>query len=339
MKKLYKPYFLFILLVAICISGCGQYEATSDLVLGGIEIDMPKSDFEDLDYEWVKSEGTHYGYVTLDYSFGVVVTKEGNKVTDVSIHRRKKYSDLEDKVATKYGITLNSPVDEIEKKHGVPIAKNLNPNKTNRGSISYRIKRRDGGYGTLQFTIDLKENKIEKIRIWSMDIYKDYGKTSTDNASVDDNKNVDTKKDVAVDKSERMNAKSNDSLSLGNISLNNKANDINSILGNPISTESKEGNISILKYNDITVYKKNSEIQMLISNSPNAQTSKGIHEGSLISDFVHEYGSDYTTTQYGNLDLHEYNVKDKNGNPCILRFAVEKGDNRVKYISVRRADI
>ena len=125
---------------------------------------------------------------------------------------------------------------------------------------------------------------------------------------------------------------------MGGISLNNSKNEIKSILGNPLSISSKDSNVTVLKYKDVEVYTQKNQIQMIISNSLSAKTSKGIHEGSLISEFVHEYGSDYTITQYGNLDLYEYSVKDNNGNPCILRFAVEKGDNKVKYISIRRAD-
>lgn len=130
----------------------------------------------------------------------------------------------------------------------------------------------------------------------------------------------------------------NDPLSLGGVSLNNTVAEIESILGAPNSTETKNFGTKVLKYNDVEVYITNGKIEMLVSNSPNAKTSKGIHEQSYIDDFTGEYGFDYKQSEYNNLNLMEYNVNDKNGNPCILRFAVAKGDNKVNYISIRRVD-
>lgn len=130
----------------------------------------------------------------------------------------------------------------------------------------------------------------------------------------------------------------NDPLSLGGVSLNNTEAEIKSILGTPNNTETKNSDTTVLKYNDVEVYITNNKIEMLISNSPNAKTSKGIHEQSYIDDFTREYGNNYQQTEYNNLNLMEYNINDKNGNPCILRFAVVKGDNKVNYISIRRAD-
>ena len=336
MKIVYKFYWLIILLVAVLLSGCGKYEATSDLVLGGIEIDMPKSDVDDLYYTWVKSEGAEgYGYETLDHKFTVGINKE-RKVWAVSIYRTKTYSELYDNVATKFGITLNSSVDEIEKRHGVPTSKFLTPNQTNEGTISYRIKRKDDGYGTLTFVIDLRDNRIKEIRLSSWDTFKNIAEKSVDNDR--GRGNVNSSQNVANENNERK-TNNNDKLSLGGISLKSNESEIKSILGTPLSVESKGDGITVQKFKDVEIHLVNNRIQMIVSNSPNAKTSRGIHEQSSLFDAVKEYGGAYETSDYGNYHLVEYKVDDSNIGKCIIRFASEKNNNdKVSYISIRRAN-
>ena len=129
---------------------------------------------------------------------------------------------------------------------------------------------------------------------------------------------------------------SNKLLSLGGISLDNSASEITSKLGAPITTENKDG-VTVQKYKDVEVHVSNGQIQMIVSNSPNAQTSRGIHEQSSIHDAVKAYGGAYETSEYGNYDLIEYKVNDAKIGECIIRFAVEKNNNKVNYISIRRA--
>ena len=50
------------------------------------------------------------------------------------------------------------------------------------------------------------------------------------------------------------------------------------------------------------------------------------------------YGGAYETSEYGNYDLIEYKVNDAKIGECIIRFAVEKNNNKINYISVRRAN-
>lgn len=130
--------------------------------------------------------------------------------------------------------------------------------------------------------------------------------------------------------------KQNDKLSLGGVALTNAVTDLSSLLGTPITTENKNG-ITVQKYKDVEVHISNSQIQMIVSNSPNAQTSRGIHEQSSIHDAVKAYGGAYETSEYGNYDLIEYKVNDVKIGECIIRFAVEKNNNKVNYISIRRA--
>ena len=130
--------------------------------------------------------------------------------------------------------------------------------------------------------------------------------------------------------------KQNDKLSLGGVALTNAVTDLSSLLGTPITTENKNG-ITVQKYKDVEVHISNSQIQMIVSNSPNAQTSRGIHEQSSIHDAVKTYGGAYETSEYGNYDLIEYKVNDAKIGECIIRFAVEKNNNKVNYISIRRA--
>ena len=131
---------------------------------------------------------------------------------------------------------------------------------------------------------------------------------------------------------------SNDNVSLGGISLNDTESEIRERLGNPISVTSKESSVNVLRYKDVEVYIKDNHVQMLISNSPNAQTARGIHEQSSIHDAVKAYGGAYETSKYENYDLIEYKVNNAKIGECIIRFASEKNNNKINYISIRRAD-
>lgn len=149
-----------------------------------------------------------------------------------------------------------------------------------------------------------------------------------------DKKNSDV---VEKKKDDGYNSQASTALSLGGISLKDTENDVKSILGTPISTKQQNDGVIVHQYKDVEVHLANGQVQMLVSNSPNAQTSRGIHEQSSIHDAVKAYGGAYETSEYGNYDLIEYKVNDAKIGECIIRFAVEKNNNKVNYISIRRA--
>ena len=132
--------------------------------------------------------------------------------------------------------------------------------------------------------------------------------------------------------------KSSDKLSLGGVSLINTDNEITSILGAPLESKTNSDGVTVRKYKDVEVHIANGQVQMIVSNSPNAKTSRGIHEQSSIHDAVKAYGGAYETSEYGNYDLIEYKVSDAKIGECIIRFAVEKNNNKINYISIRRAN-
>ena len=80
----------------------------------------------------------------------------------------------------------------------------------------------------------------------------------------------------------------------------------------------------------------NDTISTLITESSAVSTSKGIHENSPIGDVFTKYGNNYRYEVYNNIQLYEYPITSKDGVPCLLRFAVKNGENKVYYISMRK---
>ena len=81
---------------------------------------------------------------------------------------------------------------------------------------------------------------------------------------------------------------------------------------------------------------KNGTVTALVSGSKTVKTKRGIHEGSTLSEVLSAYGKDYLPMWKGEgFNMYEYAISKKNGEPGLLRFAVDPANNQVKYISVR----
>ena len=61
---------------------------------------------------------------------------------------------------------------------------------------------------------------------------------------------------------------------------------------------------------------------------------RGIGQGDPASAVFEKYGKDYYITEYDGKNLYEYTFSGK-GVSGILRFAVNKSDNNVSYVSLR----
>ena len=85
--------------------------------------------------------------------------------------------------------------------------------------------------------------------------------------------------------------------------------------------------------NEIILYQ--GKIGVLISQTPEFGTPRGIHEGSPIENVFREYGTDYKLSYYENEKLYEYFIYSADGTPCLLRFAVRNSEEKIYYISVR----
>ena len=91
-------------------------------------------------------------------------------------------------------------------------------------------------------------------------------------------------------------------------------------------------------YSDIQVGIKDGKVDSLVSNSSVVETKRGIHQGSNLQDVLNKYGDNYSKTDYNDLILYEYTFASDSGKNGILRFAINKSNNQVNYISVRIPD-
>lgn len=124
-------------------------------------------------------------------------------------------------------------------------------------------------------------------------------------------------------------------LSLGELSIDDRADKVTSKLGKAISssTDSEGGNR--LKYKDAEVVIRNGKVSALVSLSSNFATARGIREGSSIQEVLDKYGTGNMKTALGEQTLYEYPITSADGHPCLLRFAVNNSTGKVDYISER----
>ena len=124
-------------------------------------------------------------------------------------------------------------------------------------------------------------------------------------------------------------------LSLGGLDLDMTVDEVHKAIGqeNEIKTKNQ---FHFLEYDAIEVGVRNDNVvHSLVSNGPSVKTKRGIHEGSTLADVQKAYGTDCASMDYDDLMLYEYSFKSMSGNDGLLRFAIKKSDNTVKYISVR----
>ena len=134
-----------------------------------------------------------------------------------------------------------------------------------------------------------------------------------------------------------------DDLRLGNISIEEDADSVLKKLSNPDDSDISNPNGDIILHYgkpsprpDITINPTTNDwVETIVAVSPDISTPRGLKPSSPVGDVTGFYGTDCKKSQYENLDLYEYEIASKSGQPCILRFAVNRSDNRVDYISIR----
>ena len=146
-----------------------------------------------------------------------------------------------------------------------------------------------------------------------------------------------------------------DDLRLGWIDIDEDISSVIGKLGEPQKIEDKNGEkvyfFGLPNYKaemEITV--KDSSVNMIVYSGNTIETPRGITAcGKLVLGKNHSpsdlpntrtnvmtlYGIGYTSTDYEDMELIEYTVNSKKGQPCILRFAINKADQYVYYISIR----
>lgn len=125
-------------------------------------------------------------------------------------------------------------------------------------------------------------------------------------------------------------------LSLGGVELDMSMSGMKSVLGNENSKEKRKDGHMCYNYKDMQVIDDgNGLVGALVSDGASVKTRRGIHEGSTYQEMVDTYGKDYMVTDNGNLILYEYKFDSIGDRPGILRFAINKSNKKVNYISVR----
>ena len=124
-------------------------------------------------------------------------------------------------------------------------------------------------------------------------------------------------------------------LSLAGVNIDDSLDQVHQVLGKEGSTKKTDSGLTVYKFLDADVYISDGKVHTIVSNSNQAKTKRGIHQGSAMQEVFDKYGDSYTKQKYNDLMLYEYSLKTDSGTPCILRFAM-KG-NQVDYISVRKA--
>ena len=142
-----------------------------------------------------------------------------------------------------------------------------------------------------------------------------------------------------------------DDLVLGYIRIDEDVSSFSKKLGEPDNIKETNGvkvySYGNAKFPSIEITVKNSSVDMIVSLAAGIHTPRGITSSdkltggiidvraSTLSNVIEAYGSEYKKSQYEDFDLYEYTITSRQGQPCILRFAVGQDDNKVHYISIR----
>ena len=154
-----------------------------------------------------------------------------------------------------------------------------------------------------------------------------------------------------------------DDLRLGWIDIDEEISSVIGKMGEPYKIEDKNGgkvyyygyenlkHAKNLKNANMEITVKNSRVSSIISCNSSIHTPRGVSASDRLTegkpstggvrrreDVMSLYGIGYTTTNYEGMELIEYTINSKNGEPCILRFAVNKSDNYIDYISIRHKE-
>ena len=126
-------------------------------------------------------------------------------------------------------------------------------------------------------------------------------------------------------------------LSLGGLDLGMSTDEMHKALGKENYKKDSEDvkGMVFYEFDNLEVGVIRDEVNALVSNGNSAKTKRGIHEGSSYQDMIDAYGSDYTKMNYDDKILYEYTFKSLNGKDGLLRFAINKKNDKVAYISVR----
>lgn len=126
-------------------------------------------------------------------------------------------------------------------------------------------------------------------------------------------------------------------LSLGGLDLDCTSDDMKKVCGQEKNAKTVDGMVHhyFEGIEVVTDPGNHDKVCALVSDGADAKTKRGIHEGSTRDEVIKAYGDSSMQSDYQDLRLYEYNFTSMDGKQGILRFAIKKADNTVKYISAR----
>ncbi|WP_029545856.1 hypothetical protein [Selenomonas sp. AB3002] len=123
-------------------------------------------------------------------------------------------------------------------------------------------------------------------------------------------------------------------LSINGLDLGADIEKMHALFGQERSLQAK-GEKQYYQYDDVRVVVNNNVVIGLVSESAHAYSKRGLHEGATLQDVRLMYGDNFIKSKYENLELYEYKFTTVNNKDGLLRFAFNKGDDKVQYISAR----
>ena len=126
-------------------------------------------------------------------------------------------------------------------------------------------------------------------------------------------------------------------LSLNGLDLRTDIRRVLDVLGKPASTENS-GGYDRYNYGNIEVIVQDGKVDAFVARDAKFKTLRGLSVGSSYSDVVKAYGEPQHVMEIEKLILYEYDFSAVDNHQGLLRFAVNKSDSRVNYISERIID-
>ena len=124
-------------------------------------------------------------------------------------------------------------------------------------------------------------------------------------------------------------------MSLNGVDIGLSRDELISKWGNPKEIE-ENGRRYV--YPAIRVGIVDNKVHSLITYDSSYKTKRGLHVGSTYAEVVSAYGSSHHEMEKDGLILHEYDFNALDGQAGLLRFAINKSDGHVNYISIRIPD-
>lgn len=121
-------------------------------------------------------------------------------------------------------------------------------------------------------------------------------------------------------------------MSLNGVDVGLPRDELVSKWGNPKEIE-ENGRRYI--YPAIRVGIVDNKVHSLMTYDSSYKTKRGLHVGSTYAEVVSAYGSSHHEMEKDGLILHEYDFNTLDGQAGLLRFAINKSDGSVTYISIR----